>query len=45
LYEVLAAQGVLPRQRVTFLSDGGDSVRSLPVFLHPHSEHILDRFR
>ena len=44
LHEVLAAQGVLPRQRVTFLSDGGDSVRSLPGFLHPHSEHMLDWF-
>jgi hypothetical protein len=44
LHEVLAAQGVLPRQRVTFLSDGGDSVRSLPGFLHPRSEHMFDWF-
>jgi len=29
---------------VTFLSDGGDSVRSLPGFLHPRSEHMLDWF-
>jgi hypothetical protein len=36
LHAVLAAQGVTPRQRVTFLSDGGDSVRSLPGFLHRH---------
>jgi hypothetical protein len=35
---------VLPRQRVTFLSDGGDTVRELPAYPHPHSEHILDWF-
>jgi hypothetical protein len=35
---------VLPRQRVTFLSDGGDTVRESPAYLHPHSEHILDWF-
>jgi hypothetical protein len=44
LHEVLESQGVLPRQRVTFLSDGGDNVRQLDAFLHPHSEHILDWF-
>ena len=44
LHEVLQSQGVLPRQQVTFLSDGGDTVRELPAYLHPHSEHILDWF-
>ncbi len=44
LHEVLQSQGVLPRQHVTFLSDGGDTVRELPAYLHPHSEHILDWF-
>jgi hypothetical protein len=44
LHEVLMSQGVLPRQRITFLSDGGDNVRQLPAYLHPHSEHILDWF-
>jgi len=44
VHEVLASQGVLPRQQVTFLSDGGDTVRELPAFLHPRSEHILDWF-
>jgi hypothetical protein len=39
-----AIAGVLPRQQVTFLSDGGATVRELPAFLHPHSEHILDWF-
>jgi hypothetical protein len=33
---------VLPRQQVIFISDGGDTVRELPAFLHAHSEHILD---
>jgi hypothetical protein len=44
LHEVLQLQGVLPRQQGTFISDGGDTVRELPAFLHPHSEHILDWF-
>jgi hypothetical protein len=44
LHEVLRSQGVLPRQHVTFLSDGGDTVRELPAYLHPHCEHILDWF-
>jgi hypothetical protein len=44
LHEVLQSQGVLPRQHVTFLSDGGDTVRALPAYLHPHSENILDWF-
>lgn len=40
----LASQGVTPRQQITFLSDGGDTVRELPAFLHRRSEHILDWF-
>ncbi len=44
LREVLESQGVLPRQQVTFLSDGGDTVRELLAFLHPNAEHILDEF-
>jgi hypothetical protein len=44
LHEVLQSQGVLPRQQVIFISDGGDTVRELPAFLHPHSERILDWF-
>jgi hypothetical protein len=44
LNEVLRSQGVLPRQHVTFLSDGGDTVRELPAYLHPNAEHILDWF-
>ena len=44
LHEVLLSQGVVPRQQITFLSDGGDTVRELPNFLHPNAEHILDWF-
>jgi hypothetical protein len=44
LRNVFESQGILPRQRITFLSDGGDTVRELPSFLHPRSEHILDWF-
>jgi hypothetical protein len=44
LRNVLESQGILPRQQITFLSDGGDTVRELPAFLHPRSEHILDWF-
>ena len=44
LHEVLLSQGVLPRQQITFLSDGGDNVRQLPGRLYPNSEHILDWF-
>src|SRR5450631_3683869 len=44
LHEVLRSQGVLPRQHVTFLSDGGDTVRELPAYLQPNCEHILDWF-
>jgi hypothetical protein len=44
LRNVLESQGILPRQHITFLADGGDTVRELPAFLHPRSEHILDWF-
>jgi hypothetical protein len=41
---VLESQGILPRQHITFLCDGGDTVRELGAFVHPRSEHILDWF-
>ncbi|MBV8130870.1 MAG: ISKra4 family transposase, partial [Planctomycetaceae bacterium] len=31
-------------QRVEFLTDGGDTVRELPLYLVPESEHWLDWF-
>lgn len=31
-------------QQVTFLSDGGDTVRYLQLYLNPQAEHLLDWF-
>jgi hypothetical protein len=42
LFDVLKSQGMQANQQVTFLSDGGDTVRELPMYLHPEAEHILD---
>jgi hypothetical protein len=39
---VLQSQGVQDTQPLTFLSDGGETVRTLPMQLHPQSEHLLD---
>lgn len=44
LYEVLKSQGLQMNQEITFLSDGGDTVRNLQLYLSPRSEHILDWF-
>jgi len=44
LFELLRSQGLQDNQQVTFFSDGGDTVRTLPAYLHPEAEHILDWF-
>ena len=44
LFEVLQSQGHQLNQQITFLSDGGDSVRDLQLYLNPHAEHLLDGF-
>ncbi|MGZ6869134.1 MAG: ISKra4 family transposase, partial [Frankiaceae bacterium] len=46
LFEVLAAQsqGMQANQQVTFLTDGADDVRDLPLYLNPRAEHLLDWF-
>jgi hypothetical protein len=44
LYETLLAQGLQANQQVTFLSDGGDTVRNLQWYLSPEAEHLLDWF-
>jgi len=44
LFEVLHAQGMQANQQVTFFSDGGETVRTLPAYLHPEADHILDWF-
>jgi hypothetical protein len=42
IYEVLKSQGVHANQPVTFLSDGGETVRNLQMYLNPLGEHLLD---
>ncbi len=44
VYETLKAQGMQMNQHVTFLSDGGDDVRNLQLYLNPFAEHLLDWF-
>jgi hypothetical protein len=44
LYEVLKSQGMQMNQQVTFLSDGGDTVRELQFYLNPQAEYLLDWF-
>jgi hypothetical protein len=39
---VLQSQGAQDARPFTFLSDGGETVRALPMQLHPQSEHRLD---
>lgn len=43
-YAMLLAHGMQENQQVTFLSDGGDTVRELQWFLSPEAEHLLDWF-
>lgn len=31
-------------QQVTFVTDGGEDVRDLPLYLNPRAEHLLDWF-
>lgn len=44
LYDMLRAQGLQMNQAITFLSDGGDTVRNLQYYMSPVAEHILDWF-
>jgi hypothetical protein len=44
LFEVLQSPGHHMNQPITFLSDGGDTVRELQLYLNPHAEHLLDWF-
>jgi hypothetical protein len=44
LFELMKSQGLQANQQVTFLSDGADDVRELPLYLSPESEHWLDCF-
>jgi hypothetical protein len=42
LFEVLQSQGLQMNQQLTFLSDGGETVRDLQLYLSPEAEHLLD---
>jgi hypothetical protein len=44
LLELLKSQGMQENQQVIFLSDGGDTVRKLQLYLNPQAEHLLDWF-
>ena len=44
LFEVLTSQGMAANQQVTFLTDGGEDIRDLPLYLNPRAEHLLDWF-
>lgn len=44
LFDLLKSQGMQMNQQVTFLSDGGDTVRDLQLYLNPQAEHVLDWF-
>ena len=44
LFELLQSQGMQPNQQVNFLSDGGEDVRNVQLYLNPQAEHLLDWF-
>jgi DNA-directed RNA polymerase subunit RPC12/RpoP len=44
VFDVLTSQGMQMNQQVIFLSDGGDTVRQLQLYLNPQAEHLLDWF-
>ena len=44
LFEVLQAQGMQMNQTVTFLTDGGETIRDLTEGHNPIAEHVLDWF-
>lgn len=44
LVEVLRAQGLQANQEITFITDGGEEVRTLADRISPEAEHVLDWF-
>jgi len=44
LFELLKNQGMQENQQIVFLSDGGEDVRNLQLYLNPQAEHLLDWF-
>jgi hypothetical protein len=41
---VLRSQGMSMNQQLEFLSDGGEDVRNVQLYLNPEAEHLLDWF-
>jgi hypothetical protein len=44
LFELLESQGLQMHQQIEFLSDGGDTVRDVQLYLSPEADHLLDWF-
>jgi hypothetical protein len=44
LFELLKSPRMQMNPQVTFLSDGGETVRELQLYLNPNAEHLLDWF-
>lgn len=44
LHDILKEQGWQENQPVTFLTDGGDTVQNMALYMAPASEHLLDWF-
>ena len=44
LFELLKNQGMQENQQIVFLSDGGEDVRNLQLYLNLQAEHLLDWF-
>ena len=44
VFEALKSQWMQMNRQITFLSDGGETVRELQLYLNPQAEHLLDWF-
>ena len=44
LFDHLEAHGMQANQEITFLSDGGETVRNLQLYIYPEADHVLDWF-
>jgi len=44
LHDLLAEQGLQMNQAITFLTDGGDTVRTMATEVAPLADHVLDWF-
>ncbi|NDY73080.1 ISKra4 family transposase [Desulfobacter hydrogenophilus] len=44
VFEMLKNKGLQMNQDIIFLSDGGDTVRNLQMYISPQAEHLLDWF-